>query len=72
MAANRVGVLFLIFVCGLFLLAVKPEYAEACPQYCRDAEYMICDGKKTAAACNCCFAGKGCTIYYGDGTSSVC
>ncbi|KAI8551059.1 hypothetical protein RHMOL_Rhmol06G0155600 [Rhododendron molle] len=74
MAANRVGVLYLLLVCGVFLLAVKPEHASAkiCPQYCRVAEYMVCGGEKQPAACNCCFAGKGCTIYYSGGTKSVC
>ncbi|KAF7141962.1 hypothetical protein RHSIM_Rhsim06G0114500 [Rhododendron simsii] len=74
MAASRVGVLFLLLVCGVFLLAAKPEHASAkiCPQDCRVAEYMICRGEKKTAACNCCFAGPGCTIYYSDGIKSVC
>ncbi|KAF5954796.1 hypothetical protein HYC85_007652 [Camellia sinensis] len=28
--------------------------------------------ERRSAPCNCCLAGKGCTIYYSDGTSAIC
>ncbi|CAL5385427.1 hypothetical protein CsSME_00015419 [Camellia sinensis var. sinensis] len=75
--SNRVGVLFVLLVCGVFLLGEKPELANAkfCPEDCRKADYMKCKSsgeKRLSPACNCCFAGKGCTIYYCDGTSHIC
>ncbi|KAG5512940.1 hypothetical protein RHGRI_038649 [Rhododendron griersonianum] len=79
MAANRnIGVLFLLLICGIYSPSATPAYAraKACPQFCKEAKYMRCKKtrhKKQSPACNCCFvAGKGCTIYYSDGTKSVC
>ncbi|CAL5387744.1 unnamed protein product [Camellia sinensis] len=77
MAANRVGVLFVFIVCGVFLLGAKPELASAkvCPLNCEAADYMTCDStgeERLSPPCNCCLAGKGCTIYYPDGTSAIC
>ncbi|GMP47976.1 hypothetical protein CsSME_00015494 [Camellia sinensis var. sinensis] len=62
MAANRVGVLFVFIVC-------------VCPLNCKAADYMTCDStgeERLSPPCNCCLAGKGCTIYYPDGTSAIC
>ncbi|KAI8016500.1 hypothetical protein LOK49_LG05G02093 [Camellia lanceoleosa] len=36
---------------------------------------MICESsgsQRLSSACNCCLAGKGCTIYFNDGTSETC
>ncbi|XAR53446.1 hypothetical protein NMG60_11022000 [Bertholletia excelsa] len=78
MAANRVNVLALLLVYGVLLMGTHVEHAGAkvCPFYCRaDAAYMICESSgstKLSPACNCCFAGKGCTIYYDNGTHETC
>ncbi|KAI8014185.1 hypothetical protein LOK49_LG05G02089 [Camellia lanceoleosa] len=73
MEANRASVLVLLLVCGMFLLEYNT--AEACPLYCLEADYMICESsgsQRLSPACNCCLAGKGCTIYFNDGTSETC
>ncbi|XP_062165216.1 proteinase inhibitor PSI-1.2-like [Alnus glutinosa] len=76
MAGNKLGVLHLLLLCGAILLSVNPETARAklCPQICTaDIAYMTCPSSGnehlTPPACNCCFAGEGCTLYYADGTA---
>ncbi|XAR53449.1 hypothetical protein NMG60_11022003 [Bertholletia excelsa] len=79
MADKRAGVLVVLLVYGIILLGANLEgaFVEACPQYCVDAAYVTCESsgntKLTPSCTNCCFlAGKGCTIYYNDGTSQAC
>ncbi|OAY64864.1 hypothetical protein ACMD2_26531 [Ananas comosus] len=61
-----------ILLVGLFQSSAK---AVACPQYCLDVSYVTCtsSGKeRLPARCNCCLAGKGCTLHLSDGSQMTC
>ncbi|GMP47974.1 hypothetical protein CsSME_00015492 [Camellia sinensis var. sinensis] len=63
------------YVWSLSYFSFKYNTAEACPLYCLEADYMICESsgnQRFSPACNCCLAGKGCTIYFNDRTSETC
>jgi len=63
---------------GVILLNVNPTIVSArtiCPLYpcmASTGGYMICPSSGSTQLnppCNCCYASKGCTIYYASGTS---
>ncbi|KAL7263540.1 hypothetical protein ACSBR1_001657 [Camellia fascicularis] len=61
--------------CHPFGAKLELASAKACPLICKAADYMACDStgeERLSAPCNCCLAGKGCTIYYSDGTFVIC
>jgi hypothetical protein len=63
---------------GVILLSINPTTVSArtiCPLYpcmASTSGYMICPSSASTQLnppCNCCYAPKGCTIYYASGTS---
>ncbi|KAK4284963.1 hypothetical protein QN277_001723 [Acacia crassicarpa] len=77
MEFKKVGVILLLLLCGIELFMgrndnMKVGRVEACPLYCyADAAYMTCTSsgnEHLPPKCNCCLAGKGCTIYKADGS----
>ncbi|CAO2193158.1 unnamed protein product [Urochloa humidicola] len=67
-----------LLMIGLVLLGQGQEGMEAavaCPQYCLEVDYVTCPSsgsEKLPARCNCCMAGKGCTLHLSDGTQQTC
>ncbi|CAI9786692.1 unnamed protein product [Fraxinus pennsylvanica] len=71
-AVNSVQVMAFL-LCGMFLSGVPMFPAiGACPQYCYDVESMTCNGTDNQPRCNCCLAGKGCTLHLANGVSIYC
>ncbi|KAF7036106.1 hypothetical protein CFC21_046859 [Triticum aestivum] len=65
-----------LLVC-VMLLGKNQEGMEAvaCHQYCLEVDYITCPSsgsEKLPARCNCCMAGKGCTLHLSGGINQTC